>query len=143
MNIKQALKKKNRLTSKLKDLQVILYNHNSIDEGNTRRFNMNDTVKEYDEVIAELVTLKTKINKANTPVYSKIFLMSELKSQIKVMKSIPVVEGFPTARFGGSSQVKKVVEITALDVLDKVEVLEAKIDELQDELDVYNVNTEI
>lgn len=142
MNIKQALKKKNRLTLEIRELYDRAKKYNSIEEGVERPYSTLALLNEANEKTVELVRLKAAIHKANAPVYTKIFFLSELKGRIKKLRLIPTEEGTHTERFGSSS-IKKVAELNIRDLDQMVRNLEDQIDAIQDELDRHNVLTEI
>jgi hypothetical protein len=142
MNVKQALKAKNKLTTQIKALYEIAKNHNSIEEGNLRRYSVNGVLNDAEELTKELVDLKTKIHQANQPVYGKIFLMAELKGKVKQLKGMSCEEGKVTERFGSIQSVKE-VEINIAQKDQMIKDLENQIEGLQDELDVHNATTTI
>ena len=142
MNVKQALKQKNKLVTDLKAQYEILKKYNSIEEGNPRRYSMKDTLDKIDTLQFELVKLKTKIHKANQPVYDKIFALAELKGLVKELKKVPTEEGKINERYGSVVSVKE-VELNVVDIQNKVDVLSETIEELQNELDIHNANTQI
>ena len=142
MNVKQALKQKNKLVTDLKAQYEILKKYNSIEEGNPRRYSMKDTLDKIDTLQFELVKLKAKIHKANAPVYDKIFALAELKGLVKELKKVPTEEGKINERYGSVVSVKE-VELNVVDIQNKVDVLSETIEELQNELDIHNANTQI
>jgi hypothetical protein len=142
MNIKQALKLKNKLVTQIKEQYEIAKAHNSIEQGNPRRYSALQSINKANELSIELVELKTKIHLANAPVYDLIFQMSELKNQIKQLKSIPVDEGKVTERYGSITTIKE-VELNIAERDNLVKGLESQIEELQDKLDTYNAKTEL
>jgi predicted nucleic acid-binding Zn-ribbon protein len=142
MNVKQALKQKNKLVTELKASYEILKKYNSIEEGNPRRYSMNDTLDKITNLSNELVELKAQIHKANQPVYDKIFALAELKGLVKELKKVPTDEGKQVERYGSVASVKE-VELTIVDIQNKVDILTTKIEELQNELDIHNANTQI
>ena len=83
MNIKQALKQKNKLVKKTSDLYNRLNENNSVEEGAVRHYDVDETLTELLNNVDDLIELKTKIHIANMEVYDKIFKMSELKSLLK------------------------------------------------------------
>ena len=91
MNVKQALKQKNKLVTDLKTQYEILKKYNSIEEGNPRRYSMASTLTKIETLQIELVDLKAKIHKANAPVYYEIFKLAELKGLVKELKIIPAI----------------------------------------------------
>lgn len=142
MNIKQALKYKNKLVTQIKELYDIAKVHNSIEQGNPRRYSAVSAINRAEELAIALVELKTQIHIANAPVYGLIFQMSELKNQIKQLKSIPVDEGKVTERYGSVSAIKE-VELNIAERDNLVKALEEKIEAIQDKLDTHNATTEI
>jgi len=142
MNIKQALKLKNKLVTQIKEQYEIAKAHNSIEQGNPRRYSAVAAINKANELSIELVELKTKIHLANAPVYDLIFQMSELKNQIKQLKSIPVDEGKVTERYGSVTTIKE-VELNIAERDNIVKALENKIEAIQDKLDTHNATTEL
>jgi hypothetical protein len=142
MNIKQALKLKNKLVTQIKEQYEIAKAHNSIEQGNPRRYSALKAINQAEELSIELAELKTKIHLANAPVYDLIFQMSELKNQIKQLKSIPVEEGKVTERYGSVTTIKE-VELNIAERDNIVKALENKIEAIQDKLDTHNAITEL
>ena len=142
MNVKQALKVKNKLVTEMKAAYGILQKYNSIEEGNPRRYSMTNTLEKIKTLQAELVELKTKIHKANQPVYDKIFALAELKGMIKELKKVSTEEGKVNERYGSVVSVKE-VELNVTDIDTAVSILESQIEQLQNELDIHNATTQI
>lgn len=142
MTVKQALKEKNKLVTEIKSLYDIARNYNSIEEGNPRRYSVNGSLQRAQELTTKLVELKSKIHRANAPVYDKIFLMAELKMRAKLIKSMGCEEGKTTERYGSIVSVKE-VEINVAQKDQMVKDIELQIEKLQDELDVHNATTSI
>jgi hypothetical protein len=145
MNIKQALKQKNRLVQELNQLIQRMTNNNTVIEGNERPYSAKQTLTEIYVKISELNILKTQIHIANVPVYDKIFLMGELKSLVKNLKSMSCTNGIDDDYYGRRSDTTTVKnsEITVVDRDNEVKNLEDKIEKLQDELDEHNLTTQI
>lgn len=142
MNIKQALKQKNKLVNEINQNYEILKKYNSIDESNERRYRMNDVVDEINRLTGSLIDLKTKIHKANQPVFNDIFRLSELKNAVKQLQTIPTTEGKYVEMYGTNATVRK-VELTVLDIDKMVKEHQEEIDRIQDSLDLHNLKTEI
>ena len=142
MNVSQALKQKNKLTVELKKQYQIAQKFNSQEEGNVRRYSVQDALDKAAELTIELTDLKTKIHLANAPVYDKIFRMAELKGRIKELRKIPTEEGKAESRYSSVVSVKE-VEINIAQLDEMVQSLEARIEEIQAELDVHNATTQI
>ena len=140
MTVKQALKEKNKLVVEIMKLYVIAKEHNSVEEGNPRRYSVIESLEKASELTNQLVELKAKIHRANAPVYEKIFLMSELKSAAKTLKSLNCEEGKVIERYGSSVSIKNVeVNVKEKDMM--LKNIEEKIEKLQDELDIHNATT--
>lgn len=143
MNIKQALKKKNKLVGLIHEEFHKASQYNVVDEGNPRPYSATESITKWMELSNELVLLKTKIHEANLPVYYKIFELSELKNQVKNLKSLNCISGkVSTSRWGSESEpVMKHAEINVVEKDKMVKNLESRIEQIQDELDQWNHNT--
>ena len=142
MNVKQALKQKNKLVTELKSQYQILQKFNYIEEGNPRRYIMVDVLAKIESLSNELVELKARIHRVNQPVYNQIFLLAELKGRIKELKKVPTDEGKQTERYGSVQSIKE-VQLNIVDIENVVGELQDRIEELQNELDIHNANTNI
>jgi hypothetical protein len=144
MNIKQALKEKNKLAKKVTDLIERTNKYNSMDEGAVRSYDPRVSLDQTLNSMEELITLKTNIHKANAEVYGKIFRMSEYKSLVKYLKSLNCTEGtVVVSRYGDVSSRNMSTVITEVERDEMVERYESLIDELQSELDTHNATTHI
>ena len=142
MNIKQALKLKNKLVANIKECYTVIQTQNSIEKGNPRRYSIAAKLDEVMKYTNELVEIKRHIHNANQPVFEKIFLMAELKGMVKELKRMSVEEGKQSDRYSMNYSEKE-VEITVLERDRRVKELEETIEKLQDELDTFNAVTEI
>lgn len=145
MNIKQALKKKNKLVGLIHEEFYKASQYNVIDEGNPRPYSATEAIGKWMQLSNELIVLKTQIHKANVPVYDKIFELSELKNQVKHLKTLNCTSGkVSTSRWGTESEpVIKHAEINIIERDSMIKNLESRIESLQDELDQWNHNTQI
>ena len=142
MNVKQALKAKNKLVGEIKECYRIIQTQNSIEEGNPRRYSVKKKIEEIATLTDELVQLKAKLHRANAPVYEKIFQMAEIKGIIKELKKMDVSEGKQDSRYGSVVSVKE-VEMTVIERDAIVKEYEAEVEKIQNELDIHNSNTNI
>ena len=142
MNVKQALKAKNKLVAEIKECYKIIQSQNSIEEGNPRRYSIKEQLKKVAQLTDELVTLKAQLHRANAPVYEKIFQMAEIKGIIKELKKMNTDEGKQTERYGSVQSIKE-VELNVVERDTIVKEYEAEVERLQNELDVHNSNTNI
>ena len=142
MNIKQALKKKNKLVGLINEEFYKASQYNVVDEGNARPYSATEAIGKWMQLTNELIVLKTQIHKANLPVYDKIFELSELKNQVKHLKSLNCTSGKVSGgRWGEGEPVVKHAEINIVEKDKMVKNIEARIEQLQDELDQWNHNT--
>jgi hypothetical protein len=142
MNVKQALKAKNKLVAEIKECYRILQTQNSIEEGNPRRYSVKKKLEDITELTDELVQLKARLHRANAPVYDKIFQMAEIKGIIKELKKMDVSEGKQTERYGSVVSVKE-VEMNVIERDAIIKQYEEHVEKLQNELDIHNSNTNI
>lgn len=140
MTIAQGLKEKNRLVSKIRENLLAIQTHNSIPEQNERKVNTSTLVRKTDNLVNELVDLKTRIHTANQPVYHKIFELSELKNLIADIRNVDTTEGIRTG-YRSNSEVTYKAELDSIDMKNIIGEYQNQIDELQDELDEWNHNT--
>ena len=143
MTVKQALKQKNLLVKKINEDIRKVHAYNSVDEGNTRPYSTKELFNKIIETTKELVDLKTRIHLANGPVYHKIFELSELKNQVKYLKTLNCISGkVSTSRWGSETEPTiKHAEINVVERDKMVKNLESRIEFLQDELDRWNHDT--
>ena len=85
--------------------------------------------------------MKAAIQKANVPVYDKIFMLSELKNVIIKLKRIPTEEG--EIRYGNSEPLIRTVIFNKLTIDNLIKESEDQIETIQEELESYNATTEI
>ena len=93
MNIKQALKQKNKLIKEITEKTKLMQEYNSIELGNERPYSVNSLYYEVIDASTELSKLKAKIHRANGPVLEDIFLMAEMKSTIQALKKVDCTSG--------------------------------------------------
>jgi hypothetical protein len=144
MNIKQALKEKNKLAKKVTDLMDRTNRNNSMDEGAVRSYDPKESLEQALQMVEDLVNLKTKMHMANAEVYDKIFRMSEYKSFVKYLKTLNCSQGTViTSRYGDSTARQMTTVITEVERDTLVEKYETIIDTIQTELDMHNATTHI
>lgn len=145
MNIKKALKEKNRLVKEIQDLHAKVATYNSVEVGNVRPYSAKESMELLHQKSNELVELKTKIHTANAPVYKYIFRLSELKSMIARIKNLDCNEGIVQDYYSRNRETPAVkeTEISIVERDNMVKDMEAAIESIQDVLDNHNQITEI
>lgn len=145
MNIKQALKRKNKVIALMNEEFNKALRYNVIEEGNDRPYSSTAALNRWLALSDELVVLKAKIHKANLPVYDLIFGLAELKNQAKLLKALDCTSGKISNRSWGSDNEATVkhaeINVIVRDVM--VKQIEEKIEEAQDRLDEWNHKTHI
>jgi len=144
MNIKQALKLKNKLIKSIGDKTKLLQEYNTVEVGNSRPYSPVLLMGNITKSTYELIELKSKIHRANAPMFEKIFEMSELKSNIKALQKLDCTEGKSNRdRYRMESELVLTSEVSLVERNEIIRGMEDRIEELQDEMDVFNSNTEI
>lgn len=144
MNIKQALKEKNKLVKRIGENTKLMQDFNSIEVGNQRPYSTTELKNQLIKDRSELANLKAKIHVANTPVLEDIFYMAELKSMIQSLKKMDCTEGKSNRdRYRMESELVLTSEMSLVQRNETINDLEKTIEEIQDRLDVFNSNTEI
>ena len=144
MNIKQALKLKNKLIKSISENTKLLQQYSTVEVGNPRPYSSTVLMVEISKATDELIDLKSKIHRANAPMFEKIFEMSELKSTIKGLQKLDCTEGKSNRdRYRMESELVLTSEISLVVRNNKIKNLEERIEYLQDEMDVFNATTEI
>ena len=144
MNIKQALKLKNKLIKSIADNTKLLQQYNTVELGNPRPYSPTLLMGDISKSTYELIEIKSKIHRANAPMFEKIFEMSELKSNIKALQKLDCTEGKSNRdRYRMESELVLTSEVSLVERNEIIRGMEDRIEELQDEMDVFNSNTEI
>ena len=134
MNIKQALKEKNRLKGKFSKIQEKLKKHN-VGVGNERQYDPEKLLQELIKNAEDLVQLKSRIHRANSEKCELIYRLAELKSLAKVLQWIPTTTSWVNEG-GVAVQRTAIIGEIKMDVI--IEDIGKKIETIQDELDGFN-----
>ena len=145
MTVKQALKLKNKLVKEITEELQKAQMYNSVESGSKRPYSSTESLAKVNELTNQLVDLKTKIHLANSPVYGKIFRLSELKSLVLKIKSLNCTEGTATDYYSRRVENPPVMtsEISIVERDDMVKIMEDEIESIQEELDTHNALTQI
>src|SRR3989304_7125363 len=104
MKLYKALKLKKKLIGEISALRSKIQEKNSYAVGslNPDNYNVPNLYRDLNEKINSLVDLKVAINSANIGIRDKIFVLSELKALISMLKVLPTTEGIhPGGGFRG------------------------------------------
>ena len=122
----------------------LVNNENSKDKKVPRGINVSETFALAKALRDRLIAIKSAIAEANKPIVSKIIELDEIKSEIAYLNGLNVKEGkFIETNYGSRIELEIDVIISKQEVLDAVAALQARADQLQDELDEFNAATRI
>jgi hypothetical protein len=139
MNIKKALKEKNNLKGKINETLTRISKHNVTENGIERPYDPHLLLDELFVKIEEMVTMKTKIQKANIDVFDKIYRLSELKNVASRLKYLNCTK----ERIHNSPDNFSDVAISTKERDLLLENIEKQIEKIQEELDEFNYKTKI
>lgn len=143
MYIKQALKLKNKLVQQIAQEFQRMNDNNVHSDQEKPAYDSKESLIKYKALIDELTELKTKIHRANSPVYDKIFKMAELKSAIKSLKYLNC-SGQKRKMYNSDTEPTNfIAEIGILEKDQLIAKMETEIESLQEALDVHNNTVQI
>lgn len=144
MKLHKALKLRKNLVGEIAKLKKQIQEKNSYLEGdiNAEFFSVEDAITLLREKINELIGLKFAINEANQEIQSKIYLLSEYKALIAFWNSVPCDNGSKLVGYNDTIKTYK-VHYTEGEINNSITEYQAKVDALQEEIDVYNYTTDI
>jgi hypothetical protein len=142
MNIKQALKQKNKQIKLNMENYSKVASYNSVEEGAERPYNPEESLKAWVEGVNDLINLKTQIHRANSKVYDKIFRLAELKSIVKQLRGLDCSTGKQSS-YRREEPVIKTSVISLLQRDEMIKSIEVEIEQLQEELDAHNAKTKL
>lgn len=142
ISLSKALKIKNRLAGRMTDTQSNIETYNSVLD---TRQNEVDVAKLYElrgQLVEALITLKTAISDANGKQRHNLYEIEEVRGSITFLKGLNTRTGAEPA-YGREKDQVYVAALKKKDVDITVKKLEGRLDELQDQIDTYNVTTKI
>ena len=140
VSLAKALKIKNKQVKVVKGLQEQVAKYNSIVKGSDNPFDVKAKYQELKAAALKLAKVKAAIQTANAPIQEKIFEMAELRGHLAFLQRLDTKSG--NSIFGYQTDVVEFEAVlTALDVEKESEETEARLDQLQDEVDAFNTST--
>lgn len=143
MKLSKALKVKNRLVGEINTLQHLINRDNSSEESKYYESAISAKFQELQEKTKALIELKTKIQKATVPICGPLLEMAELKGQIDFYRNLKTTSGEVKSHYDNSPPVTFRCFMSQQDVDKKLAEINAKIGDLQDEVDEHNAITVI
>lgn len=136
MNIKQALKLKNKLKGKIRVTMSRLRRYNIYQENLERPYDPRALLKELEDLTKELIDLKSRIAEANRPIQKQIYRLSELKSHCSELSALSCEK-----HYSYESREAPVLKVPVIELQEKDQMvlsLELEIESIQDQLDHFN-----
>ena len=151
ITLAKALVIKNRIAREIKNLMNEAATCNIYIAGKKPDVSAKAAFNEACELSEKLVSLKVKIEGANANIRKEIFMLGELKGRLSFLKTLNVdtgtyVGGGNRGLIWGDSQDTDVdyeASMSRAYVNEKIKSIQNKIDNLQDELNKYNLITKI
>lgn len=142
ITLAKALKLKNRLAGRLAHVQGLVQQNNSVLKEQQGQVDVVLLVNEREEIMNQLVKLKTAIMYANAPIQEAILGRGELSSKIEWLKTINTTDGELRHDYQNTELVY-VATLKKSDIEQQTRKMEKDIDSLQDKIDEYNVSKKI
>ena len=130
------------MIKKIRDLQEDIKRNNSVRADDEKKLDVNQLMKDLKIAVDELLQLKLSIFEASRPIRENILRISEAKSEIAFLKGIDTQEGKQYV-YGADEPTNFEVTYDMLWVRDAIKKCEETIDNLQDEIDIFNHKTEL
>lgn len=142
MKLYQALKEKNKIVGKINELTSLIQSKNSLLKNNPNQFDLDDLLNQLNSEKSSLISLKTRMYITNKPIQEKIFLLAELKNDVKFWSNLNTKQGTEFDRFSKETfeYVAHFDEVTARN---KKEEIQKEIEKIQEELDYFNHVTDL
>lgn len=142
MKLYQALKEKNKIIGKINELTLLLQSKNSTLKTNPSNFDLDQILAELEAEKQSLVSLKTRIYNTNMPIQHKIFILAELKTEVKFWSGLNTKEGVEYDRYSKET-FEYAAHFNEVFVRNKKEELQKEIEKVQEELDYFNHVTDL
>ncbi len=138
----KALKERSRLAGRLKRDFEIIDRENSMIAGSERGFDLRAVYAECLELHRKLIEIKKVIAAANAPIAGKLAEMDEVKSMISCLRGVNTAVGCRQRAYNEEKVCLEVV-LGAAELAAEADKLQARAEQLQDELDEFNTTTEV
>jgi hypothetical protein len=142
ISLAKALKEKNKVVSKIKELEGKIQQNNVTVKGNEFSYTVPVLLTALEKEKNKLVALKAEIFKANLPIYKDILELSEAKAHLSFLRGLNVQEGIVVERYN-DKEVTYVAQINLVKRDAIVEEYQTKVDTLQETIDTFNYSTQI
>jgi hypothetical protein len=144
MKLSKALKLKNKKVTDYNNTVTKMVSYNSYDIDTKQSYNSTELYMEVIDKREDLIKFKTAIHLTSEPIREKIFRLGEYKNLLINLNRLSTTEGVVKSRGYGESD--KSTYACSINELQKVEMMDwyqTEIENIQDEIDVFNATTEL
>jgi hypothetical protein len=144
MKLSKALKLKNKKVTDYNNTVTKMVSYNSYDIDTKQSYNSTELYMEVIDKREDLIKFKTAIHLTSEPIREKIFRLGEYKNLLMNLNRLSTTEGVVKGR--GYGEFDKSTYACSINELQKVEMMEwyqTEIENIQDEIDVFNATTEL
>jgi hypothetical protein len=145
MRLHKALKLRKKLVGEITHLKQQIQSKNSYLVGslNAQKYNVPKLYDELLEKIDQLTGLKFAINEANREIQAQIYTLAEYKALIAFWNGVPTSEGTQVHGYSDAKTLEYNAQVDEETRNKYVKAFQARVDAIQEEIDVYNYTTEI
>ncbi|MEN9332949.1 MAG: hypothetical protein RLY35_129 [Bacteroidota bacterium] len=140
MNLRKALKEKNKVAGNLNHLFHRMRENNITEDGQSRPYNSKEVLREINQEIDQLVELKVKLQLANTPILNDIYRVAELKVLIRQLR---YMECNDSRKISSGIITYHIATIKADERDQLIKSLEEEIEAIHERIDAFNFRTSL
>ncbi len=140
MNLRKALKEKNKVAGNLNHLFHRMRENNITEDGQSRPYNSKEVLREINQEIDQLVELKVKLQLANTPILNDIYRVAELKVLIRQLR---YMECNDSRKISSGIITYHIATIKADERDQLIKSLEEEIESIHERIDAFNFRTSL
>jgi hypothetical protein len=144
MKLSKALKLKNKKVTDYNNTVTKMVSYNSYDIDTKQSYNSTELYMEVIDKREDLIKFKTAIHLTSEPIREKIFRLGEYKNLLINLNRLSTTEGVVKGR--GYGEFDKSTYACSINEIQKVEMMDwyqTEIENIQDEIDVFNATTEL
>jgi hypothetical protein len=140
MNLRKALKEKNKLAGHLNQLFQRMRENNITEDGQSRPYNSKEVLQEIHQEIQQLVELKVKLQLANIPILQDIYRVAELKVMIRQLR---YMECNDSRKISSGIITYHIATIKAEERDQLIKTMEEEIEAIHERIDTFNFRTSL